>query len=119
MYRKGWKFTALIEERDVAYFPAVQMGTRQGPASWLARFRRQVVCCHGARFFPLALRIQSKRFGPGDGHFSIKIMSIMIFVVLLVYQGRMEDLFPRAAVVWSEQLFGGKTNTRLLSKRRE
>ena len=111
-YVFGWQGASLCIERGGNYSPnrgkgrclfprSAQWPRGKGLGSWLARFRHLVACCHGARFLPLALRIQTKRFGPGDGHLSIKIMSIMIFVVSLVYQSRMEDLFPHAAVVWS------------------
>ncbi len=32
---KGWKFTTLIEERDIAYFPAVQNGHEATSLGWL------------------------------------------------------------------------------------
>jgi hypothetical protein len=61
VYRKGWKFTTLIEECDVAYFPAVQNGheANQGCKllGWLGSAFKWL-CCHGAPFHPSALRIQ-------------------------------------------------------------
>jgi hypothetical protein len=57
VFERGGNFTTLIEESDVAYFPAVQKWARGEVLGWLGSAFKWL-CCHGAPFHPSALWIQ-------------------------------------------------------------
>jgi len=83
-YVFGWQ-----EERDVAYFPAIAERARGKGLllGWLGTAVKWSV----ATALLSSLSPCGSNPGPDDGQLSIKIMSIMIFVVLLVCQGGVEE----------------------------
>lgn len=91
VFERGGNFTTLIEESDVAYFPAVQNGHE---ARFLVGSVPRLSGCVATALLSTLPPCGSNIFGPGDGLDHDHVDHDLCRIVGLVYPGCVENQLP-------------------------